>query len=125
MGAKMGAAAEGMFTGILILSVILLSINMVFCLLRAVLGPRFSDRLIAINMIGTKTVLMIALFIKIFHEDYLVDICLIYALISFLSFVVLTRLLGQRMSREKGDGKGGKAGRENTETEHAEKEAIL
>ena len=57
MGAKMGAAAEGMFTGVLILSVVILSINMVFCLLRAVLGPRFSDRLIAINMIGTKTVL--------------------------------------------------------------------
>ena len=83
MGAKMGAAAEGMFTGVLILSVVILSINMVFCLLRAVLGPRFSDRLIAINMIGTKTVLMIALLIKVFHEDYLVDICLIYALISF------------------------------------------
>ena len=104
MGAKMGAAAEGMFTGVLILSVVILSINMVFCLLRAVLGPRFSDRLIAINMIGTKTVLMIALLIKVFHEDYLVDICLIYALISFLSFVVLTKLLGLRMSREEGMG---------------------
>ena len=67
IGAKIGAemgAAEGLFTGILILSVIILSINMIFCLLRAVLGPRFSDRLIAINMIGTKTVLMIALLIK-------------------------------------------------------------
>ena len=71
IGAKIGAGAEeGLFTGILILSVIILSINMIFCLLRAVLGPRFSDRLIAINMIGTKTVLMIALLIKVFHEDY-------------------------------------------------------
>lgn len=132
MGAKMGAAAEGMFTGILILSVILLSINMVFCLLRAVLGPRFSDRLVAINMIGTKTVLMIALFIKIFHEDYLVDICLIYALISFLSFVVLTRLLGQRMIREKGAGMAGREEKKSraekagmAEKENAEKEAVL
>ena len=104
IGAKIGAemgAAEGLFTGILILSVIILSINMIFCLLRAVLGPRFSDRLIAINMIGTKTVLMIALLIKVFHEDYLVDICLIYALISFLSFVVLTGLLGRHMGCER------------------------
>ena len=110
MGAKMGAAAEGMFTGVLILSVVILSINMVFCLLRAVLGPRFSDRLIAINMIGTKTVLMIAL----------LDICLIYALISFLSFVVLTKLLGLRMSREEGMGGSGTAEKENEE-----KEALL
>ena len=112
--------AEGMFTGVLILSVVILSINMVFCLLRAVLGPRFSDRLIAINMIGTKTVLMIALLIKVFHEDYLVDICLIYALISFLSFVVLTKLLGLRMSREEGMGGSGTAEKENEE-----KEALL
>ena len=115
IGAKIGAemgAAEGLFTGILILSVIILSINMIFCLLRAVLGPRFSDRLIAINMIGTKTVLIIALLIKVFHEDYLVDICLIYALISFLSFVVLTKLLDQRMNRGKGNAGEKHAGRE-------------
>ena len=113
IGAKIGAeagAAEGLFTGILILSVIILSINMIFCLLRAVLGPRFSDRLIAINMIGTKTALMIALLIKVFHEDYLVDICLIYALISFLSFVVLTGLLGRHMGCEKETGESGGAG---------------
>ena len=118
IGAKIGAemgAAEGLFTGILILSVIILSINMIFCLLRAVLGPRFSDRLIAINMIGTKTVL-----IKVFHEDYLVDICLIYALISFLSFVVLTGLLGRHMGCEKERGESGGAGKENTK-----KEAVL
>ena len=97
----MRETAEQIFTGILILAVIIISINMVFCLLRAVLGPRFSDRLIAVNMIGTKTVLMIALLIRVFHEDYLVDICLIYALISFLSFVVLTRLLEDRMVRDR------------------------
>ena len=112
MGAYM-AAAEGMFTGILILAVIILSVNMVLCLVRAVLGPRFSDRLIAINMIGTKTVLIIALLIKVFHEDYLVDICLIYALISFLSFVVLTKLLDQRMNRGKGNAGEKHAGREH------------
>ena len=111
MGAYM-AAAEGMFTGILILAVIILSVNMVLCLVRAVLGPRFSDRLIAMNMIGTKTVLIIALLIKVFHEDYLVDICLIYALISFLSFVVLTKLLDQRMNRGKGNAGEKHAGRE-------------
>ena len=71
-------------------------------------------------MIGTKTVLMIALLIKVFHEDYLVDICLIYALISFLSFVVLTGLLGRHMGCEKEWGESGGAGKENTK-----KEAVL
>ena len=48
------------------------------------------------------------------------DICLIYALISFLSFVVLTKLLGLRMSREEGMGGSGTAEKENEE-----KEALL
>lgn len=96
-------AAGKIFSYLLILAVVILSINMMFCLVRAVLGPRFTDRLIAVNMIGTKTVLLIALLIKVFHEDYLVDICLIYALISFLAFVVLTSLLEEKEEREEGN----------------------
>ena len=48
------------------------------------------------------------------------DICLIYALISFLSFVVLTGLLGRHMGCEKETGESGGAGKENTK-----KEAVL
>ena len=72
-------------------SVIFLSITIFFCLMRAALGPRFSDRIIAANIIGTKIILLIAVLSLIIGQSYLVDICLIYAVISFLSVVVLAR----------------------------------
>ena len=59
--------------------------------MRAALGPRYSDRIIAANIIGTKIILLIAVLSMIIGEDYLADICLIYAVISFLSVVVLAR----------------------------------
>lgn len=78
-----------------------IAVNMMFCLLRAVLGPRFTDRLVAINMIGTKTVLAIAVLTIIMREDYLADICLVYAAVSFLTVVVLTQLIPKKKTNKK------------------------
>ena len=72
-------------------SVVFLSATIFFCLMRAALGPRYSDRIIAANIIGTKIILLIAVLSLIIGEGYLADICLIYAVISFLSVVVLAR----------------------------------
>ncbi len=76
---------------LLVGSMIFLSITIFFCLLRAVLGPRFTDRIIAANIIGTKVIVLISVLSLIIGEGYLVDICLIYAIISFLSVVVLAK----------------------------------
>ena len=72
-------------------SAIFLSATIFLCLMRSTLGPRFSDRIIAANIIGTKIIVLIAIVAMIIGENYLVDICLIYAVISFLSVVVLAR----------------------------------
>lgn len=93
--------AEELQRYLLIGSVIFLSITIFICLLRAALGPRFSDRIIAANIIGTKVILLIAVLALIIGENYLVDICLIYAIINFLSVVVLARSV-----IEKKEGKG-------------------
>ena len=79
---------EGLFYGILTVLALLL----VLCLIRAVIGPRIADRLVAVNMMGTLVMVSIALLAVIKNEGYLVDICLIYAMISFLAVVVLTRI---------------------------------
>lgn len=71
--------------------VVFLSVSIFFCLMRATLGPRYSDRIIAANIIGTKIIILIAVLSLVVGEGYLVDICLIYAVISFLSVVVLAR----------------------------------
>ena len=63
---------------------------MCFCLLRGILGPRFTDRVVAVNIIGTKAILLIAALSLFLDKPYLLDICLIYALMSFMAVVVLT-----------------------------------
>ena len=76
---------------ILTFSAVFLSVAIFICLMRATLGPRFSDRIIAASITGTKIILLIAVLALIIGNDYLADICLIYAIISFLSIVVLAR----------------------------------
>ena len=70
----------------------ILALMLVLCLIRAVIGPRIADRLIAVNMMGTIVMVIIALLAVVKDQGYLVDICLIYAMISFLAVVVLTRI---------------------------------
>ena len=79
---------DGLFYGILSV----LAVMLLLCLIRAVIGPRIADRLVAVNMMGTMVMVSIALLAVVKDQGYLVDICLIYALISFLAVVVLTRI---------------------------------
>ena len=79
---------DWLFYGILIVQAVLL----LFCLIRAVIGPRIADRLVSVNMITTMVTVMIAILAVLKGEGYLVDICLIYAMISFLAVVVLSRI---------------------------------
>ena len=88
---------------LLISSAIFLSITIFACLLRAILGPRFTDRIIAANIIGTKTIALISIMSLLVGENYLVDICLVYAIISFMSVVVLARSVIERKNKSGGD----------------------
>lgn len=69
-----------------------LAILIVACLIRSVLGPRVTDRIVAVNCIGTITITIIALFSVLLKEAYLLDVCLIYAMISFVAVIVLTKI---------------------------------
>lgn len=88
-------------TLLLVGGAVFLSANIFFCLMRAVLGPRYTDRIIAANMVGTNVIVLIAVLALAIGEDYLVDICLIYAIISFLSVVVLARSVLENKEGEK------------------------
>lgn len=81
-------AYDGLLTG----TVLALAVLIIFSMIRSVLGPRIADRIIAVNMIGTMIIMIIAVLSVYLRENYLVDICLIYALISFLGVVVLCKV---------------------------------
>ncbi len=61
-------------------------------LFRALIGPRMSDRIVAVNMIGTQAICIIACLVLRLREDWLVDIAIVYAMFSFLAVAVLTKM---------------------------------
>lgn len=77
----------------LIVCLVALAVIALVCLARAIMGPRFTDRIMAGNMIGTKTLLMVCILAILLGEGYIADIALIYALLSFLAVVVLSKLV--------------------------------
>ena len=76
------------FTAVLIF----LAVMVMLCLIRAIIGPRIADRIVSVNMMGTMVMVMIAILALMLEEGYLADICLIYAMISFLAVIVLTKV---------------------------------
>ena len=82
-------------------------------LVRCIRGPRISDRVLAVNMIGTLTIAMVAVLTVFLGEGYLADVALVYAMISFLSVIVLCKVSTgiyrerrheERLLRRKGEG---------------------
>lgn len=80
------------YRGVYVITLLVLSVMLFACLIRAIRGPRIADRIVAINMMGTMVMVMIAVLSLLLNEGYLVDICLIYALVSFLAVIVLTKV---------------------------------
>ncbi len=68
-------------------------ITMALALARAIAGPTVYDRIAAINMFGTKTVLLIAVFAFLSGRTDILDIALVYALISFIGVVATLKLV--------------------------------
>jgi len=75
------------------IGIIFLAITMCICLVRAVRGPKLADRIVATNMIGVKTILLIVMVAVYIGGDFLVDVAMVYALLSFLAVVVFTRFM--------------------------------
>lgn len=83
---------ETIYQGMYITVLIILAVMLFACLIRAVKGPRVADRIVAINMMGTMVMVMIATLSLYLKEGFLIDICLIYALVSFLAVIVITKV---------------------------------
>ncbi len=85
-------------------ALIVLGICLFGCLYRAVKGPASADRIVAINMTGTIVMAMILLLALLLKEGYLMDIALIYAMLSFLAVVLLCRIyIGVKKAKRGGE----------------------
>lgn len=71
----------------------IIMITMALALARALLGPTVFDRILAVNMFGTKAVLMVAVFSYISGRPDVLDIALLYSLLNFVGVVAALKLV--------------------------------
>ena len=75
-----------LYSGALLLLAVLIGVM----LIRSVRGPRITDRILSINMIGTMVIASVAILSVMLKEAYLADVALIYAMVSFVTVLILT-----------------------------------
>jgi multicomponent Na+:H+ antiporter subunit F len=75
------------------LGAIIVMILIFMSLIRALAGPTAPDRVAAINIIGTKTLVIITLIARIYGQEFFLDIAMIYALMSFITTVGIAKYL--------------------------------
>ena len=80
-----GEAYTCLYTGALVILVVLIGVM----LIRSIRGPGVTDRILSINMIGTMVISCIAVLYAYLGESYLLDVALIYTMISFVTVLVL------------------------------------
>jgi multicomponent Na+:H+ antiporter subunit F len=68
-------------------------VTMALALVAAVRGPSVFDRLLAINLFGTKTVLLIAVTGFLVGRPEWLDLALVYALINFVAMIALLKFV--------------------------------
>jgi multicomponent Na+:H+ antiporter subunit F len=71
----------------LIAATIAIFVVMILAIIRGVVGPTLYDRILAVNMFGTKTVLLISLLGFVMGRPEFLDIAIVYALINFISVI--------------------------------------
>lgn len=79
--------------------VIALLVTMALAIVRALLGPSLYDRVLAVNMFGTKTVLFLAVASFLIGRPDFLDLALAYALINFIGVLAVLQFFQSRELR--------------------------
>ena len=82
---------------------IALLVTLALVLTRALLGPTVFDRILAVNVVGTKIVLLIAVLGFATGRPEFLDIALVYALINFIGVIAILRFVEVTAMSIKGD----------------------
>jgi len=65
-------------------------------LVRVVIGPSVWDRLLGLNLILSKTIIIIVLYASLLNTSFLLDFAIIYALSGFIGTIFMALFLSQR-----------------------------
>lgn len=79
----------------LIITMILLVIAMFATVIRMIIGPSVWDRLLALNLISAKTILLLAVYGVYKENTLLLDISISYGIIGFIGIALLSGFIQQ------------------------------
>jgi multicomponent Na+:H+ antiporter subunit F len=79
-------------------------VTMALALVRALMGPSVYDRVLAVNMFGTKTALLLSVVAFLYGRPDFLDLALAYALINFVGVLAVLQFFQKRSATR--DGKG-------------------
>ena len=85
-----------------ILVSIAILVTMVLALVRALLGPSVYDRVLAVNVFGTKTVLLLSVMAFLNGRPDFLDLALAYALINMVGILAVLEFFKSRSSSKEG-----------------------
>ncbi len=68
-------------------------VTMTLALTRALLGPSVYDRVLAVNMFGTKTVLFLSVIAFLYERRDFLDLAVAYALINFIGVLAVLKFV--------------------------------
>ena len=71
-------------------------VTMGLALARAILGPSVYDRVLAANVFGTKTVLLLSVIAFLYGRPDFLDLALTYALINFVGVLAVLQFFQNR-----------------------------
>jgi len=74
------------------IAIIIILLASFFSLYRVIKGPTFFDRVLAVNLIGTKVVVLLVLIDFLYNRPEFVDISLAYALINFVGTIAILKM---------------------------------
>ncbi len=73
-------------------------VTMILAIARALMGPSVYDRVLAVNMFGTKTVLLLSVIAFLYGRPDFLDLALAYALINFIGVLAVLQFFENRRS---------------------------
>jgi len=65
-------------------------------LVRVVIGPSVWDRLLGLNLILSKTIIIIVLYASILNTSFLLDFAIVYAISGFIGTIFMALFLSRR-----------------------------
>jgi multicomponent Na+:H+ antiporter subunit F len=75
-------------------------VTMVLALVRALMGPSVYDRVLAVNVFGTKTVLLLSVIAFLYGRPDFLDLALAYALINMVGILAVLEYFQNRARRK-------------------------